>query len=71
MRPKKSNKTFSIKIEAKKPKTKKGAKGIWDFKVFFERKIKIVPKIAPKITAKNIALKMFGQPKNKAKDNER
>lgn len=55
---------FSPKKRAKKvPETKKGAKGISDFKVFNFNEIKINPKIAPEKKAKNKAIIIFGKPK--------
>lgn len=45
------------------PETKNGAKGISDFKLFFFKIIKKIPKIDPTKNEKNKAGIIFGQPK--------
>jgi len=47
------------------PETKNGPKGISDFKLFFFKVIKKIPKIAPTKNEKNKAGTIFGQPKIK------
>ena len=49
----------------KVPATKNGPKGISDFKPFFPEKIKITPITAPIKNAKNKAVIILGNPKNK------
>jgi hypothetical protein len=60
----------SKKKEKMAPEIKKGPKGTFDFKLFFLKIIKKIPKIAPAKKAKNRATIFFCQPKKSPKKTE-